>query len=99
MKMVEMERKRSDEEHAILLKRIAFLTEELEETKRQLRAKVTRPAVSHLPSPLSPRGPFRPGTARCMRPMPPSPAGVRARGMWPAVNGAWSRGCMPSSMV
>jgi ribosomal protein L9 len=41
MKMVEMERKRSDEEHAVLLKRIAFLTEELEETKRQLRAKVT----------------------------------------------------------
>lgn len=40
MKMVEIERKRSDEEHAILLKRIAFLTEELEETKRQLRVKV-----------------------------------------------------------
>ena len=42
MKMVEMERKRSDEEHAVLLKRIAFLTEELEETKRQLRQKVRK---------------------------------------------------------
>jgi uncharacterized small protein (DUF1192 family) len=41
MKMVDVERKRSEEEHAVLLKRIAFLTEELEETKGQLRVKVT----------------------------------------------------------
>eukprot|EP00292_Cryptomonas_paramecium_P020938 CAMPEP_0113710140 /NCGR_PEP_ID=MMETSP0038_2-20120614/29981_1 /TAXON_ID=2898 /ORGANISM="Cryptomonas paramecium" /LENGTH=176 /DNA_ID=CAMNT_0000636143 /DNA_START=83 /DNA_END=609 /DNA_ORIENTATION=+ /assembly_acc=CAM_ASM_000170 len=39
MKMVELERKRSDEEHAILLRRIAFLSEELEETKKLLQVK------------------------------------------------------------
>ncbi len=40
MSMVEEERKRSDREHAVLLKRISFLSEELDEANRQLHDKV-----------------------------------------------------------
>lgn len=39
MKLVEEERKRSDEEYSVLAKRIEFLTKELEESKRQHQMK------------------------------------------------------------
>lgn len=38
--MVEEERRRSDREHAVLLKRISFLSEELDEANHQLHDKV-----------------------------------------------------------
>ena len=64
MSMVEEERRRSDREHAVLLKRISFLSEELDEVNRQLNDKVLREnnpntTPTALASP-SARLPFRP---------------------------------------
>ncbi len=54
LSLVEEERQRSDAEHAVLLRRIAFLTEELDEVNRQLTDKVPgRPPRSRATKRLS----------------------------------------------